>query len=80
MKQSLDVEGAKQIVRQLLGRQVDVKLNHGRKKIKRYKGVVTQAHPNVFVIQLTDDILDRISCSYIDMVCGEISLREQSTV
>ena len=74
MKKTLDVDGAKQLVYNMLGRNVDVKLNRGRNKIKHYKGVISEAHSNVFVIKLTDDIFDRISCSYIDLVCGEIYL------
>lgn len=80
MKKSLNVEDAKAIVKKLVGRNVDVKLNRGRNKIKHYKGVVSEAHSNVFVIELTNDIFDRISCSYIDLVCGEIALREQQSV
>lgn len=76
MKKSIDVDGAKQFVRNMLGHNVDVKLNRGRNKIKHYKGVVSEAHSNVFIIKLTDDIFDRISCSYIDLVCGEIGLRQ----
>ena len=76
MRKSLDVDAAKQFVLNMLGRSVDVKLNRGRNKIKHYRGVVSEAHSNVFVIRLTDDIFDRISCSYIDLVCGEIALKE----
>ena len=74
MKKALDVDGAKQFVFNMLGHSVDVKLNRGRNKIKHYKGVISEAHSNVFIIKLTDDIFDRISCSYIDLVCGEIGL------
>lgn len=80
MKKSLNVEDAKAIVKKLVGRNVDVKLNRGRNKIKHYKGVVSEAHSNVFVIELTNDIFDRISCSYIDLVCGEIALREHTSL
>ena len=74
MKKSLNVDDAKTMVTNLLGRNVDVKLNRGRNKIKHYKGVVSEAHSNVFVIELTNEIFDRISCSYIDLVCGEVRL------
>ena len=79
MKKALDVDGAKQLVFNMLGRNVDVKLNRGRNKIKHYKGVISEAHSNVFVIKLTDDIFDRISCSYIDLLCGEIGLSQTSS-
>lgn len=79
MKKSLNVDDAKNIVQGLLGRSVDVKLNRGRNKIKHYKGVVSEAHSNVFIINLTNEIFDRISCSYIDLVCGEIALKEHAS-
>ena len=76
MKKNFGVEEAKTMVEQLLGRNVDVRLNRGRNKIKHYAGVVAETHSNVFVIELSNEIFDRISCSYVDVVCGEIALKE----
>ena len=78
MKKNFNVEDAKSMVEQLLGHNVDVRLNRGRNKIKHYAGVVAEAHSNVFVIQLTNEIFDRISCSYVDLVCGEIALKPRA--
>ena len=75
MKKNLGIDDAKTMVQQLLGRSVDVRLNRGRNKIKHYAGVVAEAHQHVFVIRLTNEIFDRISCSYVDVVCGEIALK-----
>lgn len=75
MKPNMDQ--AKALVNKLLGQSVDVKLNRGRNKIRHYKGVLSEAHTNVFVIKLADDIFDRISCSYVDLVCGELVIRPQ---
>lgn len=74
----ISVDDAKALVQTMLGKGVDVKLNRGRNKIKHYKGVLSEAHSNVFVIQLVDDLFDRISCSYIDLVCGELVIRPQA--
>lgn len=79
MKKSLDIDAARQLVMDMLGHTVDVKLNRGRNKIKHYKGVISEAHSNVFVIKLKDDIFDRISCNYIDLVCGDIGLKVAPT-
>ena len=79
MKKSPSLSDAKTMVEQLLGHSVDVRLNRGRNKIKHYAGVVSEAHENVFVIALTNEIFDRISCSYVDVVCGEISLKDRAT-
>ncbi len=63
----------------LKGQNVVIKLNKGRNRIKRCKGRVVEVHPNVFVVQLWEDIVDRISCSYVDVICGEVSLSGQQS-
>ncbi|MCM1533652.1 MAG: Veg family protein [Corallococcus sp.] len=78
MNKNYSVDDVKAYVENLLGRDVDVKVNRGRNRIKRYVGKVSETHSNVFVIEIADDILDRISCSYIDMICGEIALTEHT--
>lgn len=74
MKKLSDVNAAKERVQRLLGKKVVLKLNRGRNKVKSYNGVLSEAHANVFVVKLNNDILDRISCSYTDMLCGEVSV------
>ena len=72
MKKSITLDSAKSYVESLIGQNVAVKVNRGRNKIKRYKGVVSEAHPNVFVVKLDSDLFDRISCTYTDILCGSI--------
>ena len=80
MKRVANLDVAKNTVQNLLGKRVRVRLNKGRNKVKNYDGVVQELHSNVFVVKLLDDALfDRISCSYIDMLCGEVALCEIST-
>ncbi|MGN1066668.1 MAG: Veg family protein, partial [Candidatus Fimimonas sp.] len=79
VKKIPDVNIAKQQISLLLGKNVVVKLNKGRNKVKSFKGVVQEAHSNVFVVQLSGEIFDRISCSYTDMLCGEVSVAEART-
>lgn len=78
MKKHLTIEQAKELVSRLSGRKVLVKLNKGRNRILKCKGVVAEVHPNVFVVEVAGEIFDRISCSYVDMICGEVALTEQS--
>ena len=72
MKKSVTIDSAKTYVESLVGRNVNLKVNRGRNKIKRYNGVVSEAHPNVFVVKLDNDLVDRISCTYTDILCGNI--------
>ncbi len=78
MKKRLDIEDAKAMVASLLGKDVSVRLNRGRNKIKHYNGVLSEVHSNVFVVQLVNDLFDRLSCTYTDMVCGELQIRPQA--
>ncbi len=77
MKKYLTVEQAKQMVELSKGKNISLKLNKGRNRIKKCKGVIAEVHPHVFVVQLFGDIVDHISCSYTDIVCGEVSFTEQ---
>lgn len=78
MKKSITLDTAKNYVESLIGHNVDVKVNKGRNKIKRYKGIVSEAHPNVFVVKLDNDLFDRISCTYTDILCGQIVINATS--
>ena len=51
MKKSVTIDSAKSYVESLVGRDVNVKVNRGRNRIKRYQGVVSEAHDNVFVVR-----------------------------
>lgn len=79
MKNHLTVDQAKQMIIALKGQNVLIKLNKGRNRIKRCKGKVVEVHSNVFVIELFEDIFERISCSYVDVICGEVSLTGQQS-
>lgn len=75
VKKLLCDEQVKQFVVSLLGMRVSVKHNRGRNRIKTYNGVVSEAHPNVFLITDADVPGGRLSCSYSDVLCGEITLK-----
>ena len=48
----------------------------GRKQIKRYKGIIENTFPSVFVVRLTegDSVMPSLSYSYSDVLCGEVKL------
>lgn len=71
------LDAAKNKVRNLLGKRVSVKLNKGRNRVRNYHGVLQEMHSNVFVVKLADNAaFDRISCTYTDMLCGEVAVSE----
>ncbi len=72
MKKAITIDSAKSYVESLIGQNVDVKVNRGRNKIKRYKGIVSEAHPNVFVVKLDNDLFDETP--YINVYINNIYL------
>ncbi len=68
------VEQARTAVSHLVGHSVRLKCNQGRNRIVTYNGVITQAHSNIFVVSTVGGIMDRLSCSYSDIVCGSVRL------
>ncbi len=68
------VEQARTVVSNLVGCQVKVRCNQGRNRIVVYSGTVVEAHSNVFVVDIVDGIMDRLSCSYCDIICGAVRL------
>lgn len=68
------VEQARMAVSQLVGHSVKLKCNQGRNRIVTYNGTVAEAHSNVFVVSIVDGIMDRLSCSYSDIICGSVRL------
>ncbi len=76
MKRKSDIDEAKRSVQTLFGKFVNVKLNRGRNKVKNFHGVVKEIHDNVFVVELQDALFDRLSCTYCDVLCGEVALSE----
>ncbi|MCM1289725.1 MAG: Veg family protein [Corallococcus sp.] len=78
MKKGANLDDIKAKVGLLVGKPVSVRLNRGRNRVKNYRGVLTEVHGNVFVVTLSGaTVIDRISCSYTDMLCGEVTISEQ---
>ena len=75
-KVTASIDDAKNMVESLYGKQVSVRYNKGRNKIFHYKGVISEKHANVFVITVYNELFDRLSCSYADLLCGEVKLKE----
>ena len=73
----MNVEIAKKKVESLLGKQLTVRYNKGRNKIVYFDGKIREFYNNVFVITAYGQIFDRVSCSYTDLLCGDVAFREK---
>jgi uncharacterized protein Veg len=74
-KKTMDVSLAKKKVESLVGLDLTIRYNKGRNKIVYFDGKISEFHNNVFIITVTDQIFDRISCSYTDLLCGDVAFK-----
>ncbi len=71
------IDEVKDYVRNLVGSPLKISVNKGRKKIMRYSGSVLAVYPQVFTLKIADNTnLELLSCSYSDIICGDIKLSE----
>ncbi len=59
----------------LKGKGVEMQINHGRKKIRRYFGVVEDVYTSVFVVKLDNaQANQKATYSYSDILCGDVKI------
>lgn len=72
-EQSLD--DVKSHILMLKGKGVEMQINHGRKKIRTYSGVVEDVYHSVFVVKLDNALAnEKVSYSYSDILCGDVKI------
>jgi len=79
MKNRLGLADIKDKVTNLQGQNIALKINKGRNKIVYFDGIISEFYNNVFVITVFDQIFDRISCSYTDLLCGDVAFKVQNS-
>ncbi|MCL2598667.1 MAG: Veg family protein [Firmicutes bacterium] len=69
------IDNVKDLIQNLQGKSLKISVNKGRKRIVRYVGSILETYPQVFVLKIDNDkFLDKLSCSYSDVICGDIKL------
>lgn len=72
------VEEVKERIKGLMGSSLKISVNKGRKRVVRYDGEIARVYPSVFTLKITSDkFTDMLSCSYSDVICGDIKLTPQ---
>ena len=74
------VENIKQKILELKGKEVDLKINRGRRTVAKYRAVITDCYASVFTVTNCSDNIDSISTySYNDILCGEVKISNDNT-
>ena len=74
-KQACNLEVIKNKITELKGKDVKIRLNRGRNKIQFFKGKIDQIYSSVFVVKIESDVFDRLSCTYQDVLCGDVRFK-----
>ena len=76
-KRTMSLTEAKDNIQKLKGKMIQIKVNKGRKRVVKYLGEVIDVYPSVFTLKINGEApTDKISCSYSDVICGDIVLSE----
>ena len=78
MKNKLTLIDIKNMVSDLKGQNISLKVNKGRNKIVSLTAVIENVYPSMFIISPTSNVdLDRKSYSYSDVLCGDVIFCEE---
>ena len=75
IKKVCNIDVVKEKIQQLKGKDLKIRLNKGRNKIQFFKGRIDETYSSVFVVQIYDSVFDRLSCTYQDVLCGDVKFR-----
>lgn len=70
------IEDVIEKIKSLKGENVNLEIQRGRKKAMRISGTVESLYPSIFTIKTAEDKLSSFSCSYADVLCGDVRLVE----
>ena len=77
----LSRDAVKQNLENLVGKDVDLVVNKGRKKIIKFNAKILNVYPSMFVISPNESVdLDRTSYSFNDVMCGDIKIINMATI
>ena len=68
----LGLDQVKEQISLLKGREVEMNINRGRKKIDTISGVIKDVYPSVFTIVAPKDSDKIQTFSYFDILCGNV--------
>lgn len=76
-KNLLNLTDIKNRILNIKGKNIGISINRGRKKIDNYSGIVENIYPSVFTVKILNDAqLKNVTCSYSDVLCGDVKIEE----
>ncbi|MGI6440525.1 MAG: Veg family protein [Peptoniphilaceae bacterium] len=77
LQSKVDLNEIRKTVEDNLGKEVILKANKGRRRIVTKKGILTDAYPSVFTVQVENefDTIRTVSYSYTDVLTSTVELK-----
>lgn len=72
----LTLQQVKQDIVSLKGKQIEMEVNRGRRKIETYSGIIKDIYPSVFTVEINKSNIDSITYSYSDVLCGDVKIKQ----
>ncbi|MDR0975710.1 MAG: Veg family protein [Christensenellaceae bacterium] len=71
-----NLDGVKNEIAGLVGQRAKIVVCRGRNKVKIFEGIIENAFPSVFKVNLLvgDFVVPTVSYSYNDVLCGEVKV------
>ncbi|MBQ8426540.1 MAG: Veg family protein [Clostridia bacterium] len=80
IKSTISLSQAKEVIKKMQEKSVDVTLNLGRNKFVSFKGVLSGVYPALFTVTPFDTAFKgKTSYSYSEYLCGKVKLNESKT-
>ena len=68
-----NIDDVKTKILALRGREVEMNINRGRKKIDTINGTIKDVYPSVFTVLVKDNNSPLQTFSYYDVLCGKVT-------
>lgn len=63
-------------IKNMQGKNVNMEVNRGRKKIEKYVAVIEKVYPSVFMVSIKEpENRGNQSYSYSDVLCGDVKIK-----
>lgn len=65
-------------IKSMQGKDVDMEVNRGRKRIEKYVAVIDKIYPSVFTVAIKEPAGNcNQSYSYSDVLCGDVKIKQK---
>lgn len=65
-------------IKKMQGKDVNMEVNRGRKRIEKYVGVIEKVYPSVFTVVIkSPENQNSQSFSYSDVLCGDVKIKDK---